>query len=209
MKKTLPPIVVLLLLIITTGCIGPRTKSVYRRSLRYDPLPSKYIVAWKTSTHIYVQYELNEPKTWAQEVLNTNYWARIERSSMMNTGWRIYRKDPPPDLMNLSITPIEIIDISGFKKPKNRTFLNTDQYLTYIIDSNNYELPVLLINSKSFYLTGSYKLHGSYRGQWNPPQGKYRDKSTIVLHSWKYPFTMIFDFIFFPADKFWESVWDW
>lgn len=200
-------IVILFLFLGATGCVGPATRTLHHSSLRFDPVPKRYVAAWRSDTHAYVQYEPDTPSREFQETLSSNYWASVPLEQLDDyrfNKWTVYRKEPPHELQKQDLPRIQVVDISGFKKPEDRVFLNRDQFLTYIIDSQGYALPVLLYdigNYHRFHLVGPRQLHGSYRGLWNPPKGTYRDRSVILKNSWKYPFTMLLDIVLYPVNK--------
>lgn len=144
------------------------------------------------------------PEKNREQVVSATYWASVPLEQLDDyrfDGWTIYRNRAPIDLESGAFTPVQIVDISGVEKPTDRKFINRDAFLTYIIESREYDLPVLLhdLNGRhGFHLIGPEKLHGSYRGLWNPPKGTFRDRSVVLTNSWKYPLYMIGDFVMFP-----------
>jgi len=207
MKKLFYILTICCCLSVVSGCVGPATKHVHDLSLKFDPPPKRYLSACTSRTHVYVHYEPNVPQTGFQAVQSSTYWASVpleQLDSYKFDKWTIYRKNHPSKIQSEDIQQIQVVDISGFDKPKDKTFINRDQYLTYIIDNHGYTPPVLLYDITAyhhFHLVGSKKLHGSYRGLWNPPQGTFRDKSILLKNAWKYPFCMLVDIILYPLDK--------
>jgi hypothetical protein len=192
------------------ACVGPATQALHHRSLRLDPPPAQYHGVWQTDSAVYISYSPKAPaKPW-QDVRSTQYWARVALSEVDGLhfkGWEIERKHRPKELDGSDARAIPMVDISTNRAPEGSHFLNRDQYLTYIVDSEHIPLPALLLdptNYNTFHLISPTMLHGSYRGIWNPPQGSYRDYSTVAKNSWKYPFCMLADIVLYPLNKWLE-----
>lgn len=192
------------------ACVGPATQALHHCSLRFDPTPAEYIGAWCTETAVYISYRPEFPSRINQQVLSTQYWARVALSEIHGLnfkGWSIERKRCPTDLHTSTAMAIPMIDISTNRAPADSHFLNKDQYLTYIVDSQRIPLPAVLLdptNYTAFHLVSPTMLHGSYRGIWNPPQGNFRSYSIVAMNSWKYPFCMVADIVIYPFNKWLE-----
>ena len=199
-------------LLASQGCVGPATQALHKKSLRFDPPPTCYYGAWQTDKQVIISYQVESTTS----VLSTRYWACVSNDELSGrnfSGWKIMRTKIPIEMSNPTIRPIPIIDISTNVPPTNKHFLNKDQYLTYIIDSQHIPLPALLCDTtnmkfyfNSFYLESTNMLYGSYRGIWNAPHGTFRDYKTVAKNSWKYPFCMLADIVLYPFDKWLEYV---
>jgi hypothetical protein len=204
--KTICNVVLVVSTSLLQACVGPATRAVHRKSLRLDPPPAKYLGAWKTDTTIYITYRPNPPSLPRHEVVSTQYWASVPISKAHGLdfkGWTIERRVLPGALKNPNVETIPMVDISTNHPPPNSHFLNRDQYLTFVIQTQQIPLPAVLYdptNFNSFHLISTNMLYGSYRGIWNPPQGTFRNYSTVAKNSWKYPFCMIADIVLCPLN---------
>ena len=194
------------------ACVGPATQALHRQSLRLDPPPAQYIGAQRTKSAVFISYRPQPPSRVTQQVLSTQYWASVAMSEVDGLhfkGWSIEREHCPKELRRTDASAIPMVDISTNRPPEGSHFLNRDQYLTYIIDSQHISLPALLLDRTSvntFHLVSPTMLHGSYRGIWNPPKGTFRSYSTVAKNSWKYPFCMVADVVLYPFSKWLEHV---
>tara|TARA_B100000614_G_scaffold245128_1_gene249925 strand:+ start:1131 stop:1775 length:645 start_codon:yes stop_codon:yes gene_type:complete len=185
----------ILLGLLLSGCAGPATKRVHRESLIQDPKIEIYRGAYTTHEYVFLHYSVAEPTAENEKKIADSYWARIPKEKFddyryRDVKWEVYRSENPPDLPSENLQPVEIINLAYETKPTDRTFLNKDQYLTYLIDMKGITPPVIFFNSMNdsvFHLVGQKMLHGSYRGHWNSPRGFYRDKGIAASNALNYP----------------------
>jgi len=201
MEKTTHIIALFFCLCIASGCVGPATKDLHSLSLRFDPPPECYLAAWKSESHVYVKYRPREPVTDTQVIYAPIYWASVPLTILdgyNQKGWTIYRKTPPDIPSQEHLKPIPIVSTSG------AGVRNRDPFITDMIEDHGGTLPILLYDSNTYYkfhLVGPKGFYGSYGGLCTPPHGRFRDKSVILVNSWKYPLCMVADIILYPWEK--------
>lgn len=130
-----------LLLILFAGCTTPATKSLNKESMVRDPQIEEYHKAFESREYVFLNYSVSEPTEPNQKKVAESYWARIPKNELDDyrfKKWEVCRAENPPDLPREEFTAIEILDLASYTKPTNQKFHNKDQYLTYIIDSNEY-----------------------------------------------------------------------
>jgi len=197
-------------LLILSGCTWQKTRNLHHESYRGDTRIESYVSACLLENVIYVKYIPSPTTVKYKGVLSEYYWAKTTIEITKNSPttfpqWEIYRTSQQPRFNKDTCANITIINIEQYLESPVRKFKHRDDYIAWIVDSNNYTLPVILVDysdgnnyRNDYFSLLTYKTHNRYRGLGNEPSGSYRDGSIIFKNSWKYPFYVIGDFLLQP-----------